>query len=169
VSGQLILIRHAKTEAGTVDIQRELTARGRADATAIGRLLADAGVSPDRVVVSPATRARQTWQGVQAVLAEQVEVVIDRRIYANDVSALLQVVVEAGAGVDRLALVGHNPSIAEFAMVLDDEQGDPAARDRLRAGYPTSGVAIFEVADGWDALAPGAATLRSFEVGRGSA
>lgn len=169
MSGQLILIRHAKTEDGSIDIQRALTSRGRSDAAAIGRLLADAGVRPDRVVVSPATRARQTWQAAQAGLAEPVEVVIDERIYHNQVAALRQVVADAGAGVDRLALVGHNPSVAEFAQLLDDEQGDSDASDRLRSGYPTSGVAIFDVAGGWDALTSNSATLRSFEVGRGPA
>jgi phosphohistidine phosphatase len=106
---------------------------------------------------------------VQTVLAAQVEVVIDERIYSNDVTALQQVVAEAGAGVDRLALIGHNPSVAEFALLLDDGRGDPDARHRMRAGYPTSGVAIFVVAGGWDALAPHMVTLRSFEVGRGPA
>jgi phosphohistidine phosphatase len=169
VSGQLILIRHSKTEDGTIDVQRALTSRGRADAAAVGRLLGAAGVRPDLAVVSPASRARQTWELAQAVLAEPVEVVVDERIYQNEVGVLRQVVAETGADVGCLVLVGHNPSVAEFAQLLDDEQGDPDARDRLRTGYPTSGVAIFEVAGGWDALTPHSATLRSLDVGRAPA
>lgn len=170
---RLILIRHAKAEAGAVDLERPLTPRGVADAAAAGRLLARAGAVPDRAVLSPARRARQTWDAVQAGLAEPVEVVIDERVYDNDVAALFQVVaeaeVDAGAALGCLALVGHNPSFAEFASTVDDGQGDPQARERLRAGYPTSGVAVFELTGGWDALAPGSATLRSFDIGRGAA
>jgi phosphohistidine phosphatase len=169
VSSQLILIRHAKTEDGTIDFQRALTSRGESDAAAVGRLLARTGVLPDLAVVSPARRARQTWDGVQAGLADPVEVVIEERIYHNEVAALFEVVHEAAAETRRLAMVGHNPSIAEFANALDDDQGDPEARDRLRAGYPTSGMAIFEITGGWDALAPHSATLQSFAVGRGPA
>lgn len=169
---RLILIRHAKTEAGLVDVERVLTTRGESDAAAAGRLLARAGVLPDRAVVSPARRARQTWDAVQAGLAEPVEVVVDERVYDNEVAALFQVVAEVetdGAGIDCLALVGHNPSFAEFALTVDDGQGDPQARERLRAGYPTSGVATFELAGGWDALAPGSATLLGFDIARGPA
>jgi phosphohistidine phosphatase len=169
VSGQLILIRHAKAEVGAVDRDRPLSARGQSDAAAVGRLLAQTGIVPDLAVVSPARRARQTWDGVQAGLADQVEVVIDERIYDNEVAALLQVVHEVAAETRCLAMVGHNPSFAEFANVLDDGQGDPEARDRLRAGYPTSGMAIFDVTGGWDELAPHSATLQSFAVGRGRA
>lgn len=170
---RLILIRHAKADAGALDLERRLTPRGESDAAAVGRLLARAGVTPDRAVLSPARRARQTWDAVQAALAEPVEVVLDQRVYDNDVAALFQVVaeaeVDAGAVLGCLALVGHNPSFAEFALTVDDGQGDQGARERLRAGYRTSGVAIFELAGGWDSVAPGSATLRSFEIGRGAA
>ncbi|MDQ1721614.1 MAG: phosphohistidine phosphatase [Pseudonocardiales bacterium] len=170
---RLILIRHAKSEAGAVDLDRPLTPRGESDAAAAGRLLALAGVAPDRAVLSPARRARQTWDGVQAGLAEPVEVVIDERIYDNEVAALFQVLADAGAGAGAgfgcLTLVGHNPSVAELATTLDDGEGDRDARERLRAGYPTSGIAVFELTGGWDALAPESATLRSFDVPRGPA
>jgi len=177
---RLILIRHAKAAAGAVDVQRPLTPRGHSDAAAAGELLARAGVVPDLAVLSPAKRARQTWDDVQAGLAGPVEVVIDERVYDNEVAALSQAIADAGAITDVaavpataradagcLALVGHNPSFAELAIALDDGRGDPRACERLRAGFPTSGIAVFELTGGWDALAPGSATLRDFVVARG--
>ncbi|HEX8079655.1 MAG TPA: histidine phosphatase family protein [Jatrophihabitans sp.] len=169
---RLILIRHAKAEAGAVDLERPLAPRGESDAAAAGRLLARAGVVPDRAVLSPARRVRQTWDAVRAGLAVPVEVLVDERVYHNDVATLFQVVADAEAeagAIGCLALVGHNPSFAEFAITLDDGQGDRDARQRLRAGYPTSGVAVFELTGGWDALAPKSATLRSFDIARGTA
>jgi phosphohistidine phosphatase len=164
---QLILIRHAKAEAGTDDRLRALTPRGQADATAVGRLLARADLRPDRAVVSPAVRARQTWDRVQAGLLAPVELLIDSDIYRNEVGLLLELAQQLPAELGCVVLVGHNPAMAEFGHLLDDGAGDPAARAGLLAGYPTSGVAIFDVTDGWDALTPRSATLRSFAVGRG--
>ncbi|MEO7261908.1 MAG: histidine phosphatase family protein [Jatrophihabitantaceae bacterium] len=170
---RLILIRHAKAAVGAVDLDRPLTPRGESDAAALGQLLARAGISPDRAVLSPARRARQTWDRAQEGLAQPVKAVLDQRIYGNDVGTLFGVVaeaeVDAGAAIGCLVLVGHNPSFAEFATAVDDGEGDREARERLRAGYPTSGVAVFELAGGWDALGPQSATLRSFDVGRGPA
>lgn len=163
---RLILIRHAKAAGGAIDLERPLAPRGESDAAAVGQLLARAGLVIELAAVSPARRARQTWDRVQAGLAGPVEVVIDERIYHNEVPELVQVVQETDADLDCLALVGHNPSFAEFAHFLDDGRGDPDARERLRAGYPTSGVAIFDLAGSWAELGPHSAILRSFDIGR---
>ena len=67
---ELILLRHAHAEsaaAGQDDRDRALSRQGLAEAEAAGRWLKDHGYLPDRVVCSPARRARETgalplWQ-----------------------------------------------------------------------------------------------------------
>ena len=61
-------------------------------------------------------------------------------------------------------LIGHNPGIADLALLL---AGDPA-RARLGDGYPTGALATL-AADipAWDALEPGGAELTAFVVPRG--
>ena len=57
---RLLLLRHAKTEraaAGERDRDRKLTARGRADAPAIGAYMVRHRLLPDLVLTSPAARA----------------------------------------------------------------------------------------------------------------
>ncbi|HZZ97161.1 MAG TPA: histidine phosphatase family protein [Jatrophihabitantaceae bacterium] len=164
--GRLVLIRHAKTEQGPVDIERALTDRGRRDAGAIGTLLRQQGIAPDRVVVSPALRARQTWNGAQAELADVAELTVDDRIYDNEVDGLLDVIRDSPEGVATLALVGHNPSFEQLAHALDDGNGDPDATEALRAGYPTSAVAIYEMNGEWTDLRPHSAILQTFSVAR---
>jgi phosphohistidine phosphatase len=164
---RLILIRHAKAEAGTNDRQRALTRRGLTDAAAVGRLLAEGGSVPDQALVSPAIRARQTWDQVQAGLDGPVPVVIEEDIYRNRVDLLFELVQRLPVELGCVVLVGHNPAMAEFGYLLDDGAGDPAARAELLAGYPTSAVARFGVAVEWDQLVAGSATLLSFAVGRG--
>jgi phosphohistidine phosphatase len=131
---RLLLIRHAQTGQGSPDEGRELTERGRRDAAAIGEWLASAGVLPDAVVVSPATRARQTWELTRV----DAHVTVDDRIYGNRPENLLAIAREADGSVETLAIVGHNPSIEWFT-----------SRHGGSGAVPTGTVVVFDVAGFW--------------------
>ena len=161
---RLLLVRHAKAAQGGVDVDRPLTKRGIRQAAAIGAWLEQAGLVPDRVVVSPARRAAQTWERAGAPLEPAPQLIVDERIYDNTVESLLEAIREAPGDVRTLAVVGHNPSIAELTDVLDDGKGSADARRDIEAGFPTAGVAMFELATPFDAIAPGTATLTDFTV-----
>jgi phosphohistidine phosphatase len=161
---QLVLIRHAKAGEGAVDRDRPLADRGIAEAPAVGRWLADRGIVPDRVVVSPALRARQTWELAAAELDASAEPVLDGRVYDNTVEDLLDILRQTPAEVTTLAIIGHNPGIQNLATVLDDGHGDGAARAQLATKYGTSGVAVFDVGDPWTDLR--SATLINFATPR---
>lgn len=165
---QLLLIRHAKAEPhGEVDIERRLAKRGRADAAAIGRWLAEHELIPDRVVVSPAARARQTWRLAAKAAGVTAKPVVDERIYRNTVDDLLQAAAQTPRVVQTLAIVGHNPSMEDLAVALDDGTGDATARTELTSNYPTGGVAVFAVGADWSGLGAGTGTLVGFGVPRG--
>ena len=155
-----MLVRHAQAAAAPVDADRPLTPHGLQRAAALGSWLADGCLVPDRVLVSPATRARETWE--RAGAGQQP--VVDERVYDNTVEALLEAVRETPADVAVLAVVGHNPSIGELTAALDDGRGDPAARRDAAAGFPTGGVAVFDLDRPFAALAPGTARLVAFAV-----
>jgi phosphohistidine phosphatase len=159
---RLVLIRHAKAADGPVDADRPLTERGRRHAAAIGSWLAQAELVPDRVVVSPARRAAQTWKRAATGLVAGPQPVVDERIYDNTVEALLDVLRDTPEDVRTVAVVGHNPSIGELASVLDDGQGSPAARRDVDAGFPAGGVAAFLLPTSFAAIGPGSATLSDF-------
>jgi phosphohistidine phosphatase len=161
---RLLLVRHAQAAAAPVDAERPLTQGGVRQAAAIGAWLARAGLAPDRVLVSPARRARQTWAQASAALGAGPPPTVDGRIYDNSVEALLAVIRETAEDVGLLALVGHNPSIAELAGSLDSGRGDPAARRALEAGFRAGGVAVFDLASPFPAVSPGGATLTAFTV-----
>ncbi len=164
---RLVLIRHAKAAQGGIDAERPLAERGLVDAAAVGRWLAERNLLPDRVVVSPARRASQTWQLAGAELGPVARAVVDERVYDNTLSDLLRVVRESPPDVGTLAVVGHNPSIAELASVLDDRRGEPVARQELAQKYPTSGIAVFELGIEWEQVDFGTGTLRQFAAPRG--
>ena len=161
---RLLLVRHAKAGDAPVDADRPLTKRGIRQAAEMGGWLEQAGLTPDRVLVSPALRARQTWERASVALDAGGEPNADQRIYDNTVEALLEVIRETADDVRSLAVVGHNPSIGELTAVLDDGEGSADARRDIEAGFPTAGVAMFELATPFDAIAPGTATLTDFTV-----
>ena len=161
---RLVLIRHAQAADAPVDAQRPLTDRGARQGAAIGAWLAGAGLVPDRVVVSPARRTRQTWDRAATALPRAPRPVLDERIHGNTLEGLLAAVGETPDDVPVLAVVGHNPSIGELAAALDDGRGDPAGRRHVDAGFPTGGVAVFTLAAPFSAVEPGTARLDGFTV-----
>jgi phosphohistidine phosphatase len=163
-SHRLVLIRHAKAAEGSVDAERPLTGRGTRQAAAIGAWLAKAGLVPDRVAVSSARRAAQTWSGAAEQLEGAPPPTVDGRIYDNTVEALLAVLQETPEDARTVAVVGHNPSIAELTHALDDGQGDPAARRAAEDGFPTGCLVVFELTTPFEELEAGTATLTAFAV-----
>src|SRR3712207_9462360 len=69
----------------------------------------------DRVLVSPARRAVQTWEEAGAALSSAVQSIGDARIGDNTVEALLAAIRETPQDVLSVAVVGHNPSIGALA------------------------------------------------------
>jgi phosphohistidine phosphatase len=161
---RLVLVRHAQAAQGEVDADRTLTERGARQAAAIGAWLTQTGLIPDRVVVSPARRAQQTWELASAPLQPGPPPIIDPRIYDNTLEAVLAAVQQTPDEVRTVAVVGHNPSIGVLASVLDDGSGDPAAHRDVETGFPAGGVAVFVLPAPFAAVAPGTATLTDFRV-----
>lgn len=161
---RLLLIRHATAAEGPIDADRPLTGSGVRHAAAIGSWLERAGLVPDRVLVSPARRAAQTWEHAGGHLLPGPQQVRDPRIYDNTVDKLLATIREAPDDARIVAVVGHNPSIGELALALDDGGGSPEARRAVDRGFPTGAVAVFVLPGSFAATEPGAATLSSFEV-----
>jgi phosphohistidine phosphatase len=162
---RLVLVRHAKAAGGDVDRERPLAERGRTEAPLIGRWLAERQIVPDRVVVSPARRARQTWELAGTGLDGAPEPMADERVYDNTVEDLLELVRDTPDAVSTLAIVGHNPGIQDLAVTLDDGRGDDDARQELAGKFRTSGVAVFAVEDPWAETRAG--TLVAFAAPRG--
>jgi phosphohistidine phosphatase len=136
----LLVIRHAKTEPGDVDRIRELTARGRRDAAAIGQWLVAADVVPDLAVVSPATRARQTWDIAAETLPSAPPTQVDAAIYTNNVSDLVGIARDLDESVPSAAIVGHNPSIEEFTARFGGSRYEHV---------PTGTVVVFDLDGTW--------------------
>lgn len=161
-------MRHAKAEAhGPTDFERELAQRGRDDAAAAGRWLAEQRFAPEVALVSAATRTRQTWECLSHGAGWEVAATYDRGLYAADPETALDVVRVLADDVRSVSVLGHNPTMSYLAAMLDDGEGDASVGSELAVGFPTSALALFTYAGEWASLGAAAATLKAHHVGRG--
>ncbi len=153
---ELILLRHANAEPaspGQADIDRPLSPHGLAEAEAAGRWLVDNKLVPDRVLCSPARRARETLEAVLG-LTGYVEQRLDERIYEATPGTLVAVVDEH-RDLERVLVVGHNPGLERLAALMHSGQsGD-------YRGMPTSSVVVLSLPMA-AAIEPGIARLAAF-------
>ncbi len=149
----LVLLRHAKSDwsGGETDRLRPLAERGRRQAPDAGRWLAAHLDRIDLAVVSPARRARDTWDLVAAELDTPPPTRTDDRVYAASEPELLDIVRELPDGVGTAVLVGHNPGIEDLVSLLTGEA----------SAMPTSALAVLTIPGSWSAAGPESATLRA--------
>jgi phosphohistidine phosphatase len=165
---RLMLLRHAKTERaepGARDRERELTERGRSDAPVIGAYLSHHKMIPDLVLVSPATRTRQTWALILPAFAKAPRAREEERIYSASAPGLFNLVTEAKSA-PSLLVIGHNPGLHELALQLI-ASGDSKARERLAENLPTSGLVVIDFSiNDWARLHPRSGRLEHFVTPR---
>jgi phosphohistidine phosphatase len=149
----MILLRHAKSDwpAGEVDINRPLAGRGRRQAPEAGRWLNASVGRIDLALVSPARRARSTWDIASAEIDVPPPTEIDARLYAASPQQILDVVRELADDLHTVILVGHNPGMEDLASLLAGE----------RVPMPTSALAEFALSGRWPEADASSATLRA--------
>jgi phosphohistidine phosphatase len=162
---RLYLLRHAKTEPGEPgkpDRTRALVERGRADAGLIGVYLERHKLVPQRVLLSPALRAQETWQNMADAMKEPPAAATEDGLYDAGAPEMLAIIADAAEGVRSLMIVGHNPTLHEAALTLV-ASGDIDTRERLREGLPTMGLVVIDFAfDEWGKLHPQSGRLERF-------
>jgi len=157
---RLVVVRHGKAEAYAADDHgRRLTDRGRAEAAAAGRWLAERGLTPDVALVSTAERTQETWAAARDAAGWAVEPSVDGAVYGGGTDTVLDLVRVLPDDAGVVVVVGHNPTAASLAVLLDDGAGDSSLLVRVSRGFPPGSVAVLEVAGSWQDLDYGAATL----------
>ena len=161
---ELLIFRHGKSDWGADDLSdfdRPLARRGRKAVKHIASWLREQALLPQRILCSPAERARQTalrlcrhggipesrihWHGA---------------IYAADLGALLDVLANA-PGQDRLTMiVGHNPGLEELLEYLAGEAIEAPVGGPV---LPTAALARLSMPDDWQGLESGCAGLISID------
>jgi phosphohistidine phosphatase len=169
---QLIVLRHAKSAwpDGVPDHDRPLAGRGRRDAPAAGRWLAESGHVPDRVLCSTAQRARETWELAEAELGAHPKTTFEDRVYGATAEELLDLAHEMPSGVRTLLMVGHDPAMRELTLDLasptQPDEVSTKALEQVALKFPTAAIAVLVFTDSWSALEQGRAQLAEFVMPR---
>jgi phosphohistidine phosphatase len=172
VERTLVLLRHAKAEQprDAPDLERPLTARGHADASAAGAWLARHGLLPDVVLCSAARRTRQTWHDVALGMTgappeggpagSSPTIRYAMEAYEALPEDLLELVRAAQPDAGTVLLVAHNPGISLLSALLDPDGAD---RDELR----TTDLVVHRTPLAWAELGPGGAGITARHTARG--
>ncbi len=164
---QLIFLRHAKAETeakSQSDHDRALTSKGRAAAGKIGQAMRKAGLAPEVVLVSTATRTQQTLEELEnaPVWDEWPNIDSLPQLYMATPPQILGALRDLPETVRSAIVIGHNPGLHELALTLAGGTRPDETAARIDEGYPTAALAEFLVTTPWRQLGPGAASLKRF-------
>lgn len=149
-------MRHAKSDWGTgdSDFSRPLNGRGLRAADQMARWVRDNDLVPDRVLASPAERAKTTAMAVVYECEIDRSVVdFDNELYLAGAPTWLGAIREASA--DRLLICGHNPGLDDLVDYLS---ADPLPLSDSGKLMTTAAIAHFSFDGPWSEL--GARTCR---------
>ena len=138
-----MLLRHAKAvqQSRGDDYARDLQEKGRRDAGRLGGYLRSHDLVPEVALVSAAARTRQTFDGLTATMEAPVPATYDEALYNATAGELRDMLKATDPGVRRLMIVGHNPGIADLAVMLSRD-GDPIEIARMRSRFAPCSLAI---------------------------
>ena len=156
----LLIMRHAKSDraAGSADdFHRPLAHRGHTDLPLMAQLLRSSNLIPELIISSPATRARETAEGMAAGLKVADRLRFDERLYLAGPPTLTAVVSEQPKPVQSILVIAHNPGLEEWLHRLCGCQ----------ARLPTAGLAVLQVElEDWAGLSTAPAQLEWFVLPR---
>lgn len=155
----LFLLRHAKSSwdyPKLRDFERPLAPRGEREAPIMGRRFLGRESSVDCIISSPAVRARSTAKLMAGAIEFPVEDVISNPdLYFCGTSMYLKAASLVDDDYDSVMLVGHNPTITDFANEMANA-GIP--------NIPTCGLVELSLPiDHWSEIRRGNSTLVEFD------
>jgi len=132
----LLILRHAKSsqKKPVDDHDRPLNKRGKSDAPRMGKVLREAGLQPDLIISSTATRARTTAEKVAQHSGYPGVVELSNDLYLAGPESYRRVLRDVSDAHESVLLVGHNPGLEMFleALTGQDEILPTAALAHVR-------------------------------------
>jgi phosphohistidine phosphatase len=120
---ELMLMRHAKSDwqGQVADFDRPLNGRGRRDAMNMGIFLSQKNIVPDRMVVSPAQRTRETASLLlENMSVDSSNIVFDNELYLADRETLCDIIEAYAVEGRRLLVLAHNPGMDYMVEYLSN-------------------------------------------------
>lgn len=143
----LTVIRHAKAvppEEAPTDFARPLTKRGQKDAAQLGHIIAALQPNVDWLISSPALRTRETTELLGKTLHYTKSIQWEESAYLAEAEQWLALLRHAPPEAQHVALVGHNPGLADLIAGLA-----AGAAAHLNFMLPTAAIAHLELEIFW--------------------
>ncbi len=155
----LFLLRHAKSSwdyPKLRDFERPLAPRGDRQPPVMGKRFLERESSVDRIISSPATRAHATALLMAEAIGFPVdEVISNPDLYFCGTSMYLKAASLVDDNCDAVMLVGHNPTITDFANEMANAN---------IANIPTCGLVQLALPiDHWSDIQRGNSKLVEFD------
>ena len=125
----LYIMRHAKSDWSgpqISDFERPINKRGTRNAIRIGGWMNENNHTPQKIISSPALRAKETIE----LVTEQIskfnleDLTYEDELYLAGFTQLIEFINTFKDKVQSLMLVGHNPGIENLVNYLCDRSGD---------------------------------------------
>jgi phosphohistidine phosphatase len=120
----LILMRHAKSswkDHDLSDFERPLKKRGKKDAEMMAKLLVEKELLPQKLMSSSAKRARRTAEIIIEGCKGDFPVEYLDQLYMAEVSVYFNLLNAIPDELERVMIVGHNPSIESLVQMLSSQ------------------------------------------------
>ena len=161
----LLLLRHGEAETSSAtqdDRDRILTAGGLKASEKIGAHIGSRGPVPDLAMCSAAVRARATWDAARRGISQEIQTDTRDDLYLAEPDRVLSVAATAPPSCGTLIVIGHNPGFAQLVRLLTVE-ATPDALSAVSVGFPTTGLAVFDLdIETWRDLPSARGALASF-------
>jgi phosphohistidine phosphatase len=158
----LILLRHAKAEAGQDDHARPLAARGVEEAKLIGAYLRKQGIAPQKILCSTSKRTRQTLEG----LSIKGNIEFSDATYNASEKQHRENIAAQPDNISSLMVIAHNPGLHQLAVELA-RVGDAKLRRQLAMEFPPCSLVVIDLGDmAWSDIFTARGTLELFVTPR---
>jgi phosphohistidine phosphatase len=122
---QLYLIRHAKSSwsyPDLTDFDRPLSKRGEKNAPLMAERFSVRGIIPQRIVSSPARRAKMTARYMaKGTGFKKRNIIYEKGLYSAGYQEIISIIERHMSEVEILFVVGHNSIITDLAEDLTGE------------------------------------------------
>lgn len=163
----ILILRHAKSDWSQpfrTDFERPLAKRGLKDAPRMGEVLDLFACVPDRILSSPALRARQTAELAVKACGYRKSIHWEDSFYGGTCEDLILALQALPDTIERPMLIGHNPTLEETVALLLARCGEDWSEE-YAIRIPTAGLVCLDVGiTDWADLEPGDGVLRWFLI-----
>ena len=146
MNSYLYAMRHAKSDWSgpqKSDFERPINGRGRKNAVRVGQWMSDNNYIPQRIISSPATRAKETIELVTEQISKfnHEDLIFQDDLYLAGFTQLIEIINTYQNDAQSLMLIGHNPGIENLVNYLCSQSGNS------ETSVTTANLFIFEYAD----------------------